>query len=138
MTVIFVASTDLGAAAHTSGVVRPLLLWLHPRADPAFLEHANFLVRKCGHLSEYALLAALTFRALRLDPRWRHGLPATALACWLCCTAYAATDEFHQSFVPSRTASPGDVLIDSGGAAAGTALLAWRGRRGSARAPAAA
>ena len=41
------------------------------------------------------------------------------------------TDEFHQSFVKSRSASVRDVLIDSGGAISGVLIGAAFGGRGS-------
>jgi VanZ family protein len=66
------------------------------------------VVRKGGHLSEYAILAASLYRALR-----RLG-PAFIVAA-----IYAALDEFHQSFVATRTASLWDVAIDCLGAIIG-------------------
>src|SRR3954452_2108086 len=80
--------------------------------------------RKLVHASEYALLCFLWWRALRtvLD-RTRALLPA-----WLIATAYAATDEFHQSFVNGRHATWVDVTIDSMGAAL-FALLMSRAQR---------
>jgi VanZ family protein len=47
----------------------------------------------------------------------------------VCAGIYAATDEFHQLFIPSRGASGWDVLLDSLGAAVGIFLLWWVGRR---------
>src|SRR5204863_8235912 len=65
--------------------------------------------RKIVHASEYALLCFLWWRALRTK------LDGTrALACaWAVATVYAVTDEFHQSFVTGRHATPVDVAIDS-------------------------
>jgi VanZ family protein len=68
--------------------------------------------RKCIHASEYALLCFLWWRALRtvLDR-------AVALApAWAIATLYAASDEYHQSFVSGRHATWVDVAIDSMGA----------------------
>jgi VanZ family protein len=72
----------------------------------------DFVLRKCAHMTEYAILAALAWRALR-SYGW-----AFAFA-----VAYACTDEFHQSFVRGRHASPIDVLIDAAGALVGLALV---------------
>jgi len=90
-------------------------------------------VRKCAHLTEYAVLALLFWRALRRPVRrdarpwsWREaGIAVLFVAI------YAATDEFHQSFVPSRDANPRDVLIDTIGAMIGMILLRalWGWRR---------
>ena len=70
------------------------------------------ILRKGAHLTEYAVLGALLFRALGREP--------LALAVGI---AYAATDELHQHFVHGRHASPLDVAIDAVGVAAG--MLVW-------------
>jgi VanZ family protein len=69
--------------------------------------------RKFVHASEYALLCFLWWRALRtkLDP-------TSALApAWLITVAYAATDEYHQTFITGRHGTWVDVAIDGMGAA---------------------
>jgi VanZ family protein len=70
------------------------------------------VLRKCAHITEYAILGALLYRAL--------GREALALTVGI---AYAATDEFHQHFVRGRHASPVDVAIDAVGVALG--MLVW-------------
>lgn len=77
---------------------------------------ASTPVRKLAHLGEYAVLGALAGRAAG------RPLPALALGA-----AYAATDEWHQTFVPGRSGQAADVLLDSAGAAAGAWL--WHRRR---------
>jgi VanZ family protein len=72
----------------------------------------DLVLRKCAHVTEYAVLAILLMRAL--------GSEVTALAI---AVAYAATDELHQAFVPGRQASPVDVAIDGIGAALGLLVL---------------
>lgn len=79
----------------------------------------SFLVRKAAHMSEYAILAillGLTIREYKKEPWLLLALTATA--------AYAATDEFHQLFVPGRSGQLKDVLIDTAGGALGLDLLA--------------
>ena len=72
-------------------------------------------MRKLAHVSEYAILAVLLYRAfVHTALKGRRALSAGLVL--LLCAAYAATDEFHQSFVPSRTASLRDVMIDICGA----------------------
>jgi VanZ family protein len=79
--------------------------------------------RKIVHAGEFALLAFLWWRALRtVAPPARAALGAFCLA-----VAYAATDEYHQTFVEGRSGNAVDVLIDAAGAGAG-ALLAGRRR----------
>ena len=133
MSLIFIGSTDLLSAAHTSGFVEPAIHWLLPALSPGAVRKIHFLIRKCGHITEYALLASLLWRAIRSageDGPDLRGDAAAALFAWLLATLYAATDEFHQSFVPSRGASVEDVMIDATGAFCGLALiLAWRALR---------
>ena len=70
------------------------------------------ILRKGAHLTEYAVLGGLLYRALGREP--------LALAVGI---AYAATDELHQYFVRGRHASPVDVAIDAVGIAVG--MLVW-------------
>jgi VanZ family protein len=73
----------------------------------------DYVLRKCAHMTEYAILAVLLLRALGRE------LPAFALGA-----AYAASDELHQHFVRGRHASPVDVAIDAVGLLIGLAV--WR------------
>jgi len=80
-----------------------------------------YALRKCAHVTEYAVLAFLLARAI--------GREAPAFVAGV---LYAASDELHQSFVRGRHASPIDVAIDSVGLLIGLAV--WR--RGRLRSPA--
>ena len=85
---------------------------------------ADVLLRKLGHVTEYAVLTLCWWRALRglgivRDARAAIGL-AVAIAF-----AYAITDEFHQTFVDGRNGTPVDVVID----AIGMTLAALYARR---------
>ncbi|MFS8085037.1 MAG: VanZ family protein [Acidobacteriota bacterium] len=122
---IFIGSSNLLAASNTSMfLVRPLH-WLLPQASDTTLRVLHFIARKAGHFSEYAVLALLAARAFRTSPR--ELLRARWFwASLLLAIAYSLTDEFHQSFVPSRTASIYDSMIDSLGALTALALLALR------------
>jgi VanZ family protein len=70
------------------------------------------VLRKAGHMTEFAILGALLFRALGRE------LPAFAVG-----VAYAVTDELHQHFVEGRHASPFDVTLDAIGVAIGILLF---------------
>jgi VanZ family protein len=124
MAVIFGASADPQSHEHSRYIFRPILLWLFPHLSDQDFEKIHFLLRKCCHLTEYAILGLLVFRALSYSktnlPPWSWPRVGGAL---LIVFLYAATDEYHQSFVPGRTALFSDVCIDTGGAA--IALFAW-------------
>lgn len=91
-----------------------------------FAKKIDHPVRKTAHASEYALLGMLLFGAMTGTRKIRMGY------AWLAASCYAATDEFHQLFVPGRSCQFTDVCIDSGGAAlgilvaAGVSLLVFR------------
>jgi len=95
----------------------------------AFSKHANietglscdFTLKKTAHCFEYAFLALAFYHALKGS--WRTYLATQAHKAWALATLYAVSDEFHQWFVPTRTATPRDVVIDSIGAAVGIGLL---------------
>jgi VanZ family protein len=113
MIFIFIGSTDLLSAAHTSRFIGPFLRWFAPDVSDATIASVQLVVRKCGHLTEYAILAALLYRAF--VKRW-------AVIAFVISALYAMLDEFHQSFVATRTGSPWDVMIDCIGALAGLAI----------------
>ena len=126
MAVIMTVSSDIGSAEHTEHWVVPLLRLFAPWATAMQVEAMHGLVRKGGHLTEYALLAALWYRAFargqRLAPRSAAALAFAISVVW------AILDETRQSFVPSRTASARDVVLDGIGAflAMLVATFGWR------------
>jgi VanZ family protein len=81
-----------------------------------------------AHLVEYAvfgLLAAWFLRAVR--PAGAPGV--LAAAAWALSVAYGISDEWHQSFVPHRTATVFDLVVDAIGAAFGVGVEWWLARR---------
>jgi VanZ family protein len=116
MIFIFIGSSDLLSAEHTSRFIGPFLRWFAPDISDATVASIQLVVRKCAHLSEYAILAALLFRAFcQNQPRVGRAF----LVSFFIAAVSAALDEFHQSFVASRTGSPWDVMTDCLGALAG-------------------
>ena len=108
------ASTEEFSAANTSEIVRPILLWLFPNLSEARLAALHFLTRKAGHFTEYAVLGFLARRAFITSSH------AFLQRSWfqlgiLLVVSYGLLDEFHQSFVPSRTPSIYDSAIDVAG-----------------------
>src|SRR5207244_11933812 len=65
---IFVGSTSVLSASHTSALLR-VFLWIFPQASEATLATVHFLLRKAGHFTEYAILALLAARAFRSSTR---------------------------------------------------------------------
>lgn len=129
MAFIWFASTGEFSAANTSRIIGPLLLWLFPNSSPEEIARLHFLVRKAAHFTEYALLAFLAARALVASSRraLRHGWFIISL---LLVVSYALLDEYHQSFVATRTSSIYDSLIDmSGGLSALLIYVLWRKRQ---------
>ena len=124
MAVIFSASNDRRSYEHSSRFFEPLLRWLFPHMPESEIHAIHHLIRKCAHMTEYAVLTLLFWRAVRKpaksNPRpWSW--PEARLTLLLV-MLYAATDEFHQQFVATRTSLVSDVFIDTAGGAA--ALLA--------------
>jgi VanZ family protein len=98
---------------------------LFPNTTPEQLATIQFLTRKLAHFTEYAILALLAARSFWTSPnptlKSRWFLIALGIV-----VVYSLIDEYHQSFVPSRTASLADSFIDMAGGL--TALLLLRAR----------
>jgi len=121
MVLIFAGSTDALSAEHTSRFLVPFLHWLYPTISFQMIVAIHFTLRKIGHFTEYAILATLLWRA------WRGSFTAMtkwtlAFGVFFVTATFAASDEFHQSFVPTRTASAHDVMIDCIGAFVAVAI----------------
>jgi VanZ family protein len=86
-----------------------LIFYLSAQHAGAELHWYAVIARKLGHLGGYALLTVLW--AWALSGATRRPLVWAAAISFL----YACSDEFHQSFVDTRHATPVDVLIDSAG-----------------------
>jgi VanZ family protein len=129
MAVIYSASADSNSANTASRFIAPLLRWLWPELEGASLAAAVLAVRKLAHVTEYAILAILVLWAVRRIGKvgaawsWRHTQLTLAIVA-----AYAASDEIHQTFVPTRQGTVTDVLIDTAGGALGLALAYFLSR----------
>ena len=103
-----------------------------PEEQIQMQQKISFPVRKCAHLSEYAVLGALmtltaaswrwedeeTMRTGETPGGTVHILPVLAAGF-----LYAVSDEIHQIFVPGRSGEPRDVLIDTSGVLIGICLV---------------
>jgi VanZ family protein len=117
------ASTDSFSSFNTGRWLSALLSFVFGhRPQETSLDVMNFWWRKATHVAAYAIMGALWFRALRAGGpvRW---LPQWTWRALAITTSIATLDEIHQIFVPSRTASVFDVLLDAGGAALALAVI---------------
>jgi VanZ family protein len=122
------ASSDSFSAGNTSRIIGPLVLWLFPNTTPESLAVVHLVTRKLAHLTEYAILGFLAARAFRTSPhlaiRRRWFLISLGLI-----VAYALLDEYHQSFVPTRTASVFDSFIDMTGGLIALVIVSRKGAK---------
>lgn len=120
------ASSGSFSAGNTSRIIGPLILWLFPGTSQETLLVVHFITRKVAHFTEYAILAFLAARAFSASPRPAISSRWFLISLTLIVT-YALLDEYHQTFVPTRTGSVFDSLIDIAGGL--TALLVIRRRK---------
>jgi VanZ family protein len=125
---IALESTATFSASNTSQWLYPLWVKLFGPITPAHWEVVHHLIRKTGHFVGYGLVSLAFFYS------WRKTLQRMAVRHWtlwrrasvlavLCTLVIASLDEYHQSFLPSRTSSVRDVFIDLCGAIAFQLML---------------
>jgi VanZ family protein len=121
MLIYHLSSAGFGSS-FTQWVLSQILSLFQIQVSPGTLDFLNFLMRKLAHLTEYAVLAQLLYvsliRVAKLE--WQ---PRAAFWSAFIAGAYSLTDEFHQLFVPNRTASLVDCAIDTTGAILGLVLV---------------
>lgn len=115
--VIAMESTELFGANHTSGPLRWLWEIIFGAVGDARWEVVHHLIRKSGHFFGYGAIGLAWLRA------WWMTLPRSrflhdAFLALLGTALVASSDEWHQTFLPNRTGSPWDVLLDCCGAIA--------------------
>ena len=126
--VIAMESSAYFSAHNTSRILYPILHFLFGLSRASF-EPIHFYIRKGGHVFGYGLLSVLLFRA------WRETLPALGNPNWtfrwanisvLGTALVASLDEWHQSYIPSRTGTVRDVILDTcAGIGAQVLLFFW-------------
>jgi VanZ family protein len=113
--VIAIESTAWLSANNTSRFLYPFMHFLF-RLNHEQFDHWHFYIRKGGHVFGYGLLSILLFRA------WKETLPVIPPAKWtfrwaniavLGTALVASLDEWHQSFIPTRTGNIHDVILDT-------------------------
>ncbi|MFZ0761212.1 MAG: VanZ family protein [Candidatus Sulfotelmatobacter sp.] len=129
--VIAIESTALLSASNTGRILYPLLHYLFG-VDWLRFEVWHFYIRKSGHVVGYGILSILAFRA------WRETFPAAGNPLWtirwagiaVLMTGFVASlDEWHQSFIPSRTGRWQDVVLDTCAGIAALLIVLWLNRK---------
>ena len=129
LVVTFIGSTNVMSVQNTSRFIVPFLLWLKPGMTEQTVWVIIVFMRHCAHAGEYAVLALLMWRALRWGTSLSMRMPTLYGVVLLGCALFAASDEFHQTFVKSRTPTVRDVVLDTGGASLGLLIAASFGNR---------
>jgi VanZ family protein len=135
---IALESTNTMSSANTSEWLYPFWVKLFGPISSSHWNEVHHLIRKTGHFVGYGIVSLGFFYS------WRQTLHRMAVKHWtlwrrasvlavLCTLLIASLDEYHQSFLPSRTSSPVDVGIDLCGAIAAQLILllviSWFSRR---------
>ena len=111
---ISIESTDMLSSEHTASLLYKLVTRIFGPVNLYEFLQFHFYLRKTGHVLAYGMLSLLLLRGWRatLDPA-RAWLGRVTLLSWLGTVFVAAMDEWHQSFIPSRTGTMRDVVLDS-------------------------
>ena len=125
-------STQWLSSEHTGSLLYHWMVKLFGPINLLWFDSFHHYLRKTGHVFGYAMLSLLLFRA------WRATLPRFDLArwslrwagiAWVMTALVASLDEWHQTFLPSRTGTIRDVYLDSAAALAMQIVL-WLWLRG--------
>lgn len=124
MMVIFCFSAQPGEdSADLSGSISHLFMqiwnWIFGMgwSDAQVLEMTaiwDYPIRKLAHMTEFGILAGLLFLALKHYTQI-NSMKKRYLCAWIAAVVYAASDEFHQLFVPDRSGNLFDVCVDAVG-----------------------
>jgi len=113
--VIVVESTEMLGADHTTGPLRAIYQAIFGNVTDARWEIIHHYIRKSGHFIGYGLIGLAWLRAWWMTLDHSSFLPDAVLAL-LGTALVASCDEWHQTFLPNRTGTPWDVLLDCTGA----------------------
>jgi VanZ family protein len=122
---IYWMSTNMFSAHNTYFFLEPVIRFFFPSISHRRLVMIHNLVRKAAHVTEYFAIGLLLFRAFRSGSNDRRYL-RWALSSVVVIALLAASDEYHQSGLPTRTGSMMDIGIDTmGGVLAQCASVLW-------------
>jgi VanZ family protein len=118
---IFLLSTESFSAENTSRILEPLLRFLKPHITAREIDTIHFLIRKTAHVTEYCITSFLLFHSFHNTIQYKRYWWWVFYSLVIVMIV-AATDEYHQSFVISRTSSIVDVGIDIAGGILGQGI----------------
>lgn len=124
---MYLLSTDVFSGPNTHKLIAFLTSWLGKDMKEPEVYEVNFAIRKFMHFFEYAVLAALLFRAFRAEER-RWWKTSWAVYAFLMIVVWSLLDELHQSFTNLRDGSIYDSIIDSAGGLTALLLIWLYGR----------
>jgi lipopolysaccharide/colanic/teichoic acid biosynthesis glycosyltransferase len=127
MALIFPVGNKALASHRIYEIFVTVFRWVFPHASRHAAGMGYIIFRKAGHFVTYGLMAFLLYRAFRAERsrRWR---PAWLVLSAAVAAGYSLLDELLQSFVPNRSGSPLDWVVDCGGIALALAITGWRAR----------
>ena len=112
MAVIFIYSSQPAVISNEkSRFVINMFNYLGLNLDSLLGELSNFIIRKLGHFTEYAILYLVLHHAMKESFKSKTALLTSLVILFF----YASSDEIHQYFVPGRACRVRDVLIDTCG-----------------------
>jgi len=125
-TITFLSTGAYGSSV-TALMLQELLSLLHVHLAHGTFEIVHFLIRKLAHCTEYAIFALFLYHSftVRHPESWNA---RSAVSAVIVAGLFSLTDEYHQSFVPGRTASIKDCGLDTFGALVGMLLFYAGGR----------
>lgn len=126
LALIAIESTDMLSASNTGRFLYHVLKYLFGPIDPVKFFFWHAIGRKLGHVIGYGVLSALLFRAWQVTlplpgaPQWSWRWAQVAMFATV---LVASLDEWHQTFVPSRTGTWRDVVLDGAAGIAAQILV---------------
>jgi VanZ family protein len=125
MVIIYWMSTATFSSNNTASIIGPIIRFFMPAISRKEFLVIHGIIRKLAHVTEYLIFGILLFRAFRAGAEerrtWQWVFSSLAVI-----VLFALSDEFHQSFLPMRTASLRDVCFDiSGGFLAQCVSVLW-------------
>jgi VanZ family protein len=117
---ISIESTSYLSSENTGRALYALVVRIFGKVDFHQFEVWHHYLRKTGHVIGYGMLSLLLLRGLRstFEAAGHVFNLRAAAAAWIGTVFVASLDEWHQSYIPSRTGTPWDVVLDSAAALA--------------------